>query len=85
MTLAAQMYASGDLLGLLANDPDEWFAGHATGDLASDDIEALIEKRNAAKAERDFETADIIRDQLMAAGITIQDGREGTTWRRGQG
>jgi len=83
--LAAQMYASGDLLGLLANDPEEWFAGHATGDLASDDIEALIEKRNAAKAERDFETADIIRDQLMAAGITIQDGREGTTWRRGQG
>ncbi len=85
ITLAAQMYASGDLLGLLANDPEEWFAGHATGDLASDDIEALIEKRNAAKAERDFETADIIRDQLMAAGITIQDGREGTSWRRGQG
>jgi cysteinyl-tRNA synthetase len=81
-SLAAQMYASGDLMGLLGSDPDEWFAGHVEGDLPSDDIEALIEKRNAAKAARDFETADAIRDQLSEAGVTIQDGRDGTTWRR---
>jgi len=42
----------------------------------------LIEKRNAAKAARDFETADAIRDQLSDAGVTIQDGRDGTSWRR---
>jgi len=81
-SLAAQMYASGDLMGLLGSDPDEWFAGHVEGDLSSDDIEALIEKRNAAKAARDFETADAIRDQLGEAGVTIQDGRDGTSWRR---
>jgi cysteinyl-tRNA synthetase len=81
-SLAAQMYASGDLMGLLGSDPDEWFAGHVEGDLPSDDIAALIEKRNAAKAARDFETADAIRDQLSEAGVTIQDGRDGTTWRR---
>jgi cysteinyl-tRNA synthetase len=82
ISLAAQMYASGELMGLLGNDPDEWFAGHDGGDLSADDIEALIEKRNAAKAASDYEAADAIRDQLSDAGVTIQDGRDGTSWRR---
>ena len=81
--LAASMYASGDLMGLLANDPEQWFAGHVEGDMPADEVEALIEQRNAAKAERDFYRADAIRDQLRDAGVTIQDAREGTTWRRG--
>jgi cysteinyl-tRNA synthetase len=80
--LAAQMYACGDLMGLLQTDPDSWFAGHVEGNLSSDDIESLIAKRNAAKANRDFATADAIRDQLSEAGVTIQDSRDGTTWRR---
>lgn len=80
--LAAQMYACGDLMGLLCSNPDEWFAGHVAGDLSADDIEALIEKRNAAKTARDFAAADAIRDQLADAGVTIQDGRDGTSWRR---
>ena len=82
ISLAAQMYASGELMGLLGNDPDEWFAGHVDGDLSADDIEALIEKRNVAKAASDYEAADAIRDQLSDAGVTIQDGRDGTSWRR---
>jgi cysteinyl-tRNA synthetase len=80
--LAAQMYACGDLMGLLGTEPDTWFEGHVEGDLSSDEIETLIAKRNAAKADRDFETADAIRNQLSDAGVTIQDSREGTTWRR---
>ena len=80
--LAAQMYACGDLMGVLGNDPEAWFAGHVEGELSSDEIESLIEKRNSAKKARDFETADSIRDQLMDAGVTIQDGRDGTTWRQ---
>jgi cysteinyl-tRNA synthetase len=80
--LAAQMYACGDLLGLLQTNPDSWFEGHVEGDLSSNEIESLIAKRNAAKAGRDFETADAIRDQLSEAGVTIQDSREGSTWRR---
>ena len=80
--LAAQMYACGDLMGVLGSDPEAWFAGHVEGELSSDAIEALIEKRNAAKKARDFETADGIRDQLLDAGVTIQDGRDGTTWRQ---
>ena len=80
--IAASIYAAGDLLGLLQNDPEQWFAGDAEGELGSAEIEALIEKRANAKAERDFETADAIRNQLAEAGVSIQDGPDGTTWRR---
>ena len=75
---------AGDLLGLLQDDPEEWFAGDVEGELTAGEIEALIEKRRAAKTERDFATADAIRNQLSDAGITIQDGPDGTTWRRKQ-
>ncbi|MDH3266288.1 MAG: cysteine--tRNA ligase [Gammaproteobacteria bacterium] len=81
--LAAVMFAAGDLMGLLQMDPEEWFAGDVEGELSADDIEALIEKRNAARAAKDFVTADSVRDQLGAAGIKIEDGAGGTSWRRG--
>ena len=81
--LATQMYASGDLMGLLQSDPDEWFAGHGEGELSGEDIEALLEKRKAARASKDFTAADAIRDELANAGIQIEDGPQGTTWRRG--
>jgi cysteinyl-tRNA synthetase len=81
-TLAADMYATGDLLGLLQTDPEAWFAGHVEGELSAEDIEAMIEKRRAARAAKDFATADAIRDEFTAAGIQIEDGPEGTTWRR---
>jgi len=81
--LAVQMYASGDLIGLLQSDPEEWFAGDGEGELSGEDIEALLEKRKAARASKDFAAADAIRDELASAGIQIEDGPEGTTWRRG--
>ena len=80
--LAAAMYAAGDLMGLLQSDPEDWFAGDVEGELSANDIEALIEKRNAARKDKDFATADAVRDQLGAAGIRIEDGPDGTTWRR---
>ena len=80
--LAAAMYAAGDLMGLLQSDPEQWFAGDIEGGLSADDIETLIEKRNAARKEKDFATADAVRDELSAAGIKIEDGPGGTTWRR---
>jgi cysteinyl-tRNA synthetase len=81
--LAAQMYAAGELMGLLATDPEEWFAGDVDGDMSGDDIEALIAQRNEARAAKDFQKADAIRDQLADAGVIIEDGPNGTTWRRG--
>ncbi|NNF40174.1 MAG: cysteine--tRNA ligase [Woeseiaceae bacterium] len=83
VTLAAELYASGTLLGLLAGDPEQWFAGAVEGDMPAAEIEALIEERNTAKAARDFARADAIREQLQGSGVTIQDSRDGTTWRRG--
>ena len=80
--LAASMYAAGDLMGLLQFDPEEWFAGDADGQISAEDIEALIEKRKQAKSNRDFAAADAVRDELEAAGVSIADGRDGTTWRR---
>jgi cysteinyl-tRNA synthetase len=76
------LLAAGELMGLLTIDPETWFAGDVAGSFSVGEIETLIKQRNAAKAEKDFEAADAIRDQLKEAGITIQDSREGTSWRR---
>ena len=41
-------------------------------------VELLIELRNQARANKDFQTSDRIRDQLAACGIQLKDGKEGT-------
>ena len=45
-------------------------------------IEALLEERNQARASKDFAASDRIRDALTAAGVILEDGAGGTTWRR---
>ena len=80
-SLAAALLAAGDLLGLIRQDPEAWFAGD-DGELSADDIESLLGQREAARAAKDFATADGIRDQLAAAGIQIEDGAGETRWRR---
>ena len=69
---------SANLLGLLTSSATDWFQGH--GDPR--DIEQRIAERTAAKKNRDFATADKIRDELKADGIVLEDGPNGTTWRR---
>jgi cysteinyl-tRNA synthetase len=78
--LAGQMIAAGKVVGLLENDPDEWFSG--TGDLSADEIDALLKQREEARAEGDYAAADKIRDDLAKRGISIEDGPSGTSWRR---
>jgi cysteinyl-tRNA synthetase len=80
--LAAEILAAGDLLGILQSDAESWFAGSADGELAADEIEVLLKQRDEARANRDFAAADSIRDKLADAGITIEDGPDGTRWRR---
>lgn len=48
----------------------------------NDDIEKLIEERQQARANKDWATADRIRDELKAQGITLKDTPQGVTWIR---
>ncbi|HJN24490.1 MAG TPA: cysteine--tRNA ligase, partial [Rhodospirillales bacterium] len=45
-------------------------------------IEHLIAQRVEARADKDFAESDRIRDELAARGIVLEDGPDGTTWRR---
>ena len=47
------------------------------------EIESLIEERNQARRDKNFARSDEIRDQLAAQGIVLEDGAQGTRWRRG--
>lgn len=79
---AAALVAAGHLFGLLGEDPEAWFADTGDSELDANSIGLLLREREAARADRDFARADAIRDQLAAAGISIEDGPTGTRWRR---
>ncbi|MBT5658699.1 MAG: cysteine--tRNA ligase [Rhodospirillaceae bacterium] len=78
------LLSSAQMLGLLQQDPEDWFRWAPAGAAEIDEvkIEALIEKRNQARADKDFALSDRIRDELAVAGVVLEDGPGGTTWRR---
>lgn len=77
---AAGLRASGQVLGLLQQEPSAWFRGGMDDEAAA--IEALIAERAGARKARDFARADAIRKQLEGMGIVLEDNAGGTTWRR---
>ena len=71
-------------LNILQLNPTDFLqakVGETTG-LSDSEIEAFIEARKQAKADKDFAKADQIRNDLKAQGVELEDGKNGTTWRR---
>ena len=79
--LKAALLGAGKALGLLQQDPAQWFnhGGNADDDAR---IQALVDERVAAKAARDFARADAIRQQLTAEGVVLEDTPAGVRWKR---
>lgn len=76
--LAGQLRYLAGVLGCLQSDPQSFLQSGAGDDAAW--IEEMIVKRADAKKGKDFATADAVRDELLAKGIVLRDGPEGTTW-----
>ena len=83
--LAAELRHLGSMLGILQDDPELYLRGDAgkVGGLGDEVIEGLIQQRLDAKNQKNWAEADRIRDELQAAGVILEDGAGGTTWRRG--
>ncbi|NVK23623.1 MAG: cysteine--tRNA ligase [Gammaproteobacteria bacterium] len=79
--IAGVLVKLGEVLGILQTPVDEFFRGEQQDDEVAQ-IEALIAKRNQARADKDWAAADSARDELTALGIIIEDGAGGTTWRK---
>ena len=82
--LAAVLKKLGSVLGILQQEPSVFLkAGRKAGDDGETaKIEALIEERRNAKKNKDWAKADAVRNELQSMGIIIEDGPNGTTWRR---
>ena len=73
------------LLGILQQEPEQYVLQKkqqllAAIDLSAEEIDSLITKRNTARDEKDWAASDEVRDELLAHGIELHDGPDGTTW-----
>ena len=76
----------GGMLGLLQQDPQQYLQEAASADetgLLPQRVEELIQQRLIARRSRNFDEADRIRRELLEAGVVLEDGPQGTSWRRG--
>jgi cysteinyl-tRNA synthetase len=80
--LGVELRRLAGVLGLLGRDPTAFLRGATPGELSTDEIDGLIAARLAARKSRQWAEADRIRDELKEKGVILEDGAEGTTWRR---
>ncbi|WP_089139722.1 cysteine--tRNA ligase [Vibrio rumoiensis] len=80
--LGVLMRELADVIGILHQDPEAFLQGDAGSDGEVAEIEALIKLRNDSRAAKDWANADLARDKLNELGIELEDGADGTTWRR---
>ena len=83
IALMQELKGLSDILGLLQQDPEQWFTlARGYDQLSAEQIEQHIQARQQAKQDKDFAKADQIRQQLLDSGVVLEDSREGTQWRR---
>ncbi len=82
----AKIRELGAIMGLLIEDP----VAHTTGlqdklleklDLDQETIEKMIWERNMARRNKDWAKGDALRDELLARGVELKDGPDGTSWK----
>jgi cysteinyl-tRNA synthetase len=81
--LCALLVKLANQIGLLMQTPKAFFQSQpSASELSDEQIQALIDERKAARADKNFVRSDEIRDQLSAQGVELLDTAEGTSWRR---
>ena len=58
---------------------EDYFQIGAT--LSNEDIQSMIDQRDKARKDKDFELSDKIRDSLLEKGVVLEDTDKGTTWK----
>ena len=79
--LAARLRELAGITGLLQLDADEFLQAGAAGKVDAAEVEALIQARLQARAEKNWAESDRIRDQLADMGVVLEDSKGTTTWR----
>ncbi len=79
--LAARLQQLGNILGILQSPVEEFLRGGSQADEVAQ-IESLIQARNQARAEKRWQDADRIRQQLLDMQVILEDSAAGTQWRR---
>ena len=78
--IASQILASGQFMGLLKFDPKMWFSDIKKTSITENEIEELINARELARSQKNFEEADLIRAKLEEKGINLEDTADGVRW-----
>ena len=77
--LKSALLSTGELLGLFQEDTEAWFKSDNT-DVDSDKVESLIQQRDQARIDKDWAKSDLIRDELAAMNVILEDSAQGTRW-----
>ncbi|TRX73377.1 cysteine--tRNA ligase [Pseudomonas mangiferae] len=79
--LGARLRALAEVLGVLQLEPEAFLQAGAANRVDATQVDALIQARLQARADKNWAESDRIRDQLSALGVVLEDGKGGTTWR----
>lgn len=81
-SLAAELRRLASVLGVLQQDPEQFLQSQDKDERQKEEIALLIRQRNQARENCDWVQADLVRDRLNVLGVLLEDGPQGTTWRR---